>query len=77
MNPVSSNEEPAVDEGTIALEEIVGCVLLEADDHLMGGRGRAHHESMERLRQRIRLGKWHWLLQDTSHSGEIEVSRLT
>ena len=44
--------------------EFVGCVLLEVDDHLMGGPGKAHHESMERLRQRIKFGKWHWLLQD-------------
>ena len=48
-------EEPAVD---------VGCVLLEVDDHPMGGPGKAHHESMERLRQRIKFGKWHRLLQD-------------
>ena len=33
-------------------------------DHLMGGPGKAHHESMERLRQRIKFGKWHRLLQD-------------
>ena len=57
-------EEPAVDGGTIAPGEFVGCVLLEVDDHLMGGPGRAHHESMERLRQRIMFGKWHRLLQD-------------
>ena len=30
----------------------------------MGGPVRAHHESMERLRQRIKFGKWHCLLQD-------------
>ena len=57
-------EEPAVDGGTIVLGEFVGCVLLEVDDHLMCGPGRAHHESMERLRQRIKFGKWHRLLQD-------------
>ena len=57
-------EEPAVDGGSIAPEEFVGCVLLEVDDHLMGGCGKAHHESMERVRQRIKFGKWHWLLQD-------------
>ena len=57
-------EEPAVDGGTIALQEFVGCVLLEVDDHLIGGPGRAHHESMERLRQRVKFGKWHRLLQD-------------
>ena len=39
-------------------------VLLEVDDHLMGGPGKAHHESTERLRQRIKFGKWHRLLQD-------------
>ena len=57
-------EEPAVDGGSIAPGEFVGCVLLEVDDHLMGGPGKAHHESMERLRQRIKFGKWHRLLQD-------------
>ena len=30
----------------------------------MSGHGKAHHESMERLRQRIKFGKWHRLLQD-------------
>ena len=50
-------EEPAVDGGSIAPGEFVGCVLLEVDDHLMGGLGKAHHESMERLRQRIKFGK--------------------
>ena len=57
-------EEPAVDGGTIAAGEFVGCVLLEVDDHLMGGPKRARHESMERLRQRSKFGKWHRLLQE-------------
>ena len=57
-------EEPAVDGGSIAPGEFVGCVSLEVDDHLMGGPGKAHHESMERLRQRIKFGKWHQLFQD-------------
>ena len=57
-------EEPAVDGCSIAPGEFVGCVLLAVDDHLMGGPGKAHHESMERLRQRIKFGKWHRLLQD-------------
>ena len=75
-------EEPAVDGGSIAPGEFVGCVLLEVDDHLMGAPGKAHHESMERLRQRIKFGKWHRLLQDgpsfffrrtpTSHSYRID-----
>ena len=30
----------------------------------MGGPGKAHHEIMERLRQRIKFGKWRRLLQD-------------
>ena len=55
-------EEPSVDGGSIAPAGFVGCVLLEVDDHLMGGPGKAHHESMERLRQRIKFGKWHRLL---------------
>ena len=57
-------EEPAVDGGSIAPGECVCCVLLEVDDHLMGGPGKAHHESMERLRQRIKFGTWHRLSQD-------------
>ena len=57
-------EETAVDGGTIAPGEFVGCVLLEVDDHLMGGPGKAHDESMERLRQKIKFGKWHRLIQD-------------
>ena len=62
------HEKPAVDGGLIAPGELVGCVLLEVDDHLMGGLGKAYHESMERLLQRIKFGKWHRLLQDvTSH----------
>ena len=36
-------EEPAVDGGSIAPGEFVGCVLLEVDDHLMGGPGK--HET--------------------------------
>ena len=50
-------EEPAVDGGTIAPGDFVGCVLLEVDDHLVGGRGKAHYESIETLRQRIKFGK--------------------
>ena len=57
-------EEPAIDGGSIALGEFVGCLLLEVDDHPMGGPGKAHHESMERIRQKIKFGKWHRLLQD-------------
>ena len=57
-------EEPAVDGGSIAPGESVGCVLLEVYDHLMGGPAKGHRESMERLRQRIKFGKWHWLIQD-------------
>ena len=33
-------EKPAVDGGTIAPGEFVGCVLLEVDDQLMGGPGK-------------------------------------
>ena len=51
------HEEPAVDGGTIVPGELVGCVLLEVDDHLLGGPGRAHHESMERLRQKDQVWK--------------------
>ena len=57
-------EEPAVDEGSIAPGEFVGCVFLEVDDHLMGGPGKAHRESMDSQRQKIKFGKWHRLLQD-------------
>ena len=57
-------EEPAVDGDSIAPGDFVGCVLFEVDDHLMGGPGKAHHEIMVGLRQRIKFGKWHRLLQD-------------
>ena len=50
------NEEPGVDGGTIALGEFVGCVLLEVDD-LMGGFGRAHHESVEGLQTEDQVWK--------------------
>ena len=36
-------EEPAVDGGSTAPGEFIGCVLLEVEDHLMGGPGKAHH----------------------------------
>ena len=35
---------------TSARDSLVGGVPLEVDDHLLGGRGPAHHLSMERLR---------------------------
>ena len=74
------HEEPAVDEGSIAPGEFVGCMLLEVDDHLMGGHGKAHHESMERLWQRItgcyKTGR-PFSADATSHSYQIEALRLT
>ena len=36
----AAREEPAVDGGSITPGEFVGCVLLEVDDHLMGGPGK-------------------------------------
>ena len=43
----------------------------------MGGPGKAHHESMERPRQRIKFGKWHWLLQDgPSFFGGRHITQL-
>ena len=56
-------EEPAVDGRTIAPGGLVGCVLLEVNDQLMSCPGKAHRDSMERLRQKIKFGKWHRLLQ--------------
>ena len=49
---------------TIARDSSVGTVLLDMNDHLMGGPGLAHHDSLERLRGNIELGKWHRLVQD-------------
>ena len=66
-------EEPAVDGGSIAPGEFVGCVLLVVDDHQMGGPGKAHHESTERLLQRIKFGNWHRLL----HAGQAVFFRRT
>ena len=78
-------EEPAVDGGSIAPGEFVGCVLLEVDDHLMGGLERhimkvwrdygrrSNWESGTRCCRTGRLSS-----EDaTSHSYQIEVSRLT
>ena len=42
----------------------------------MGDPGKAHHESMERLRQRIKFGKWHRLLQDGPSFGGRHFTRL-
>ena len=63
-------------EASIAPGEFVGCVLLEMDHHLMGGPGKAHHESMERLRQRIKFGKWHRLVQDGPSFGGRHITQL-
>ena len=57
-------EEPAVDGVRSHLEILLVVCCSRWTDHLMGGPGRAHHDSMERLRQKIKFGKWHWLLQD-------------
>ena len=70
-------EEPAVNGGSIAPGEFVGCVLLELDDHLMGCPGKAHHESKERLRQRNQVwevapvvtGRAVFLRRTTLHKG--------
>ena len=78
-------KEPAVDGGSITPGEFVGCVLLEVDDHLMGDPGKAHHESMERLRQRIKFGSGTGCYKTgrpfsedaTSHRYRIEALRLT
>ena len=40
----------------------VGCASVEVDDQLMGSPGKAHYDSVEGLRQRIKIGKWHRLL---------------
>ena len=52
-----SKRNPAYDGGTIEPGEFVGCVLLDVDDHLMGGS--EGHTMKEDL-----VWKWHWLLQD-------------
>ena len=36
----------------------------KVDDILMGGPGLAHHLSVQRLRGKIKFGKWHRLMQD-------------
>ena len=48
---------------TMVKDSFVGGVPLEVDDHLMGGPGLAHHISMERLRGKIKFGKWHRLMK--------------
>ena len=66
------------------MEERSHLEVLGMDDYLMGGPGKAHRDSMERLRRRIMFAKWHRLLQDGPpfFVGRhficlIEVSRLT
>ena len=53
---------------TTVKDSIVGGVLLEMDDHLMGGSGLAHHLSIERIRGKIKFGKWHRLMKDEASS---------
>ena len=45
-------------------DSFVGGVLLEVDDHLMGGSRLAHHLGVERIRGKIKFGKWHRLMKD-------------
>ena len=42
--------KPGVQGDTLARDSSVGTVLLGVNDHLMGGPGLAHHDSLERLR---------------------------
>ena len=66
---------------TIARDSLVGGVLLEVDDHLLGGRGLAHHLSMEREEMSI-FGKWHRLRQDGPsffggrHVTQVDMTRF-
>ena len=62
---VNLREEPAVDGDSITPGEFAGFSLLGWDDHVMCGPGKAPRGSTEILRQRIKFGKWHRLLQDT------------
>ena len=75
FNKYAVNEEAAVDGGTIALGEFVGCVLLEVDDHLLGGpEGRTIGAWGDPL-QRIKCGRWHPLLQDGRPFSEGAAAR--
>ena len=80
-----SKLEPAVDGSTIAPGEFVGCVLLDVDDHLMGGprrhimkawRETGRGSSLENGTGCFRTGRLS--SEDvTSRSYLIGVSRLT
>ena len=77
--------EPAVDGGSIAPGEFVGCVLLEVDDHLMGGTWKGTSWKHGEITAKDQVWKVTGCyrtdrpsLEDvTSHSYLIEVSRLT
>ena len=79
-------EEPAVDGGPIAPGEFVGCVLLEVDDHLMGGSEKGHTvkarrdcgrgSSLGSVTRCYRTDR-PFLEDATSHSYLIEATRLT
>ena len=67
---------------TIARDSLVGGVLLEVDDHLLGEPRLAHHLSMERLRGNVNFGKWHRLRQDGAsffggrHVTQVDMTRF-
>ena len=56
--------EPGVHGGVTPRGSSVGGVLLEVYCHVMGGPGRNHHETMERLRRIFSVWKWRRLIKD-------------
>ena len=52
----AEGNEPGEQGGVIPRGSSVGGVLLEVDCHMMGGPGRNHHGTMERLRRIFQFG---------------------
>ena len=85
FNKFAVREEPAVDGGTIAPGEFVGRVMLEVDDHLMGGLGRHTMKSWRDYGRGSNLESGTGCCKtgrpfsedDSSHSYRIEALRLT
>ena len=58
FSELAKEDATGVHGNTIVKNCFVGGVLLEVDDHLMGGLGFAHHLSMDRVRGKMKFGNW-------------------
>ena len=60
----AKEDETGVHGNLLVCASFVAGVPLKVADHLMGGRGLAHHLSKERLRGNMKFVMWHRLMQD-------------